>query len=319
MSEDESTTVGTSNDARLALLNQINDANDELKADDYQSVNDDGTTEAFVVQKADGTKEELSDEANHEEIIDHDAEKEVQTSQKEVQLHKLRINGVEREVTYAELVARAQKIEAADAYLAEAGRIRNEIANKAVQQPSQDVAVQQSNKLEEAKALARALQMGTEEEAAEVILKLRGEIYQAAPQPQGDISKVIDERLTFNEAITTYRNEYKDLEADPVLRQMVLDRDAEMIRNGDRRPYIERYRDIGNQVRGWIGKFKPADSVAQTQDKVARKAAAPAVPKAAGGKTPTTVDEEKEESTADIIAGIAAKRGGPQWMRGLDS
>ena len=298
--------VGTGNDARLALLNQINDANDEIRADDYQSVNDDGTTEAFVVQKSDGTKEELADEAVHEPIIDHDAE----TS---VQLHKIKVNGVEKEVTYQELVDRAQKIAAADVYLAEASRIRQELIAKSAQQPQH----QQDNRqqqLEEAKALARALQMGTEEEAAEVILRLEQKIHQAA-RPQDDISKTIDERLTFNEAISKFRTEYADITGDYRLNKMALEMDTEMIRNNDRRPYEVRYKEIGDSIRGWVNQFNPA---APVQDKQARKAAAPAVPKAASGKTPSSADEEKEETVSDVIADIAKNRGGPQWMRGLN-
>ena len=62
VSDDTGEALGTSNDARVALLNKINDANDALRADEYANINDDGSTEAFTVQNADGSKDPLADE-----------------------------------------------------------------------------------------------------------------------------------------------------------------------------------------------------------------------------------------------------------------
>jgi hypothetical protein len=316
--------IGTGNDSRLTLLAQINDANDAAAAEggDLYDVKDDGTTEAFVVQKADGTKEALTDEAKHEQIVDHDADKIAadaleETIKEEIAAsptikHKIKVNGVEQELTFDELVTRAQKVSSADQYLAEAARLRNEAATQA-KPPIADASKQDSN--EELLATARAIQMGSEEEAVAALQK----IINKGPS-QDDLAKTIDERLTFNEAIAKFRSDFKDLVSDPHLHKMVLDRDAELIRQGDRRPYDERYTAVGTEVRNWVAKFKPA--VADTKpdpkpvvDKAARKAAAEGVPKAAGGKVPNVVDEDKEESSSDVIANMAASRGGPQWMR----
>ena len=307
--------VGTGNDSRLAMLAQINDANDAAAANggDLYDVNDDGTTEKFVVQTAEGSKEELVDEAVHEEIIDHDADKGVAPVVAAPTKHRIKVNGVEQELTFDELITRAQKVSSADQYLAEAARIRNEVV-AGQSKPSPDVSVSQESD-DDALAIARAIQMGSEEEAVAAIQKIRNK----GPS-QDDLAKTIDERLTFTEALSTFRKDFNDLVSDPVLHKMVLDKDAALIASGDRRPYSIRYTEIGNEVRAWVGKFKPTTpetpKVKTSPDKVVRKAAAEQVPKAAGGKIPDAADEEIVESESEIIANMAKSRGGPQWMQG---
>jgi hypothetical protein len=95
-----------------------------------------------------------------------------------------------------------------------------------------------------------------------------------------------------------------------------------LIRRGDKRSYAERYTAVGNEVRNWVKKFQPAVTevakpVVPVVDKQTRKENVQAVPKAAGGKTPSTVEEEKEETYSSVIEGIAKARGGPQWMSGM--
>jgi hypothetical protein len=319
-------TVGTNNDARVAMLNRINDQNDELAANngDLVSLNDDGTTAPFVVLKEDGSLEELKDEAKHDEIIDHDALSDQAAAAKKIaedaaaaqaaqpRMVTIKVNGVEQQVTEEELIARAQKVAAADQYLAEAARLRNEIAGQA--REKQDEPTQQQ--IEDDLALARAIQMGSEEEAVAAIRKIK-----SAPTLSPDVlAKTVDERLTFNDAIRNFRNDFSDLVADPYLNKMVMDKDAELIRNGDKRSYSERYTAIGNEVRAWVASKAPAAKTEEAVktpvvDKQTRKENVQAVPKAAGGKTPSTIEEEKEESTSDVIAGIAKARGGPQWLR----
>ena len=308
--------VGTNNDARLALLAQINDQNDELRGDELEQINDDGTTEPFVVKTAEGEEQQLTNEAKTEEI-----NQEGFVAPTEPKKVIIKVNGVEKEITQEELIARAQKIEAADQYLAEAARIRQEALKQQQTRPSvEDAALKQKQQEDEDLALARALQMGDEAEAVAAIRKIREGSKQQAPSINMDeVSKTIDERLTFNRAIQAFRNEYKDLVNDPVLHKMVLDKDAELIAQGDRRPYYERYVDVGNQVRAWVGQFKPAATETKDplQDKIDRKAAVATPPKATGGKVASTIVEDKEESVSDTIANIAKARGGPQWMNGM--
>jgi len=318
---DEGDTIGTGNDARLKMFAQINDQNDQMLAQngDLADVNDDGTTTAFK------PVENLTD--------DEIAARELQRAQDEANgtgadttpppeepKHKIKVNGRELELTTAELLERAQKVEAADEYLKEAARLKREAEQRQTtqdtqQQPSrEDVA---ADHLEERRALVRAIQMGTEEEAMAAIEKL-----QARTTPSvnaDDISRAVDERITFNDAVTKFQTEFKDLVNDPTLLNVVLSRDKELLAQGDKRSYWERYQEIGKDVRTWRDSLiKAAQPETKPEpDKATRKAAAPAVPAGASIKAPQTADdEEREESPSEVIAAMAKARGGPQWLRG---
>jgi hypothetical protein len=313
---EEGEATGNGNDARLKILQQINDQNDVALAEsgDLVDVNDDGTTSAF-------TKEEtLTDE----EVT----AKELQRAEDEANLtpepekhpeepkHKIKVNGKELELTTDELVQRAQKVESADTYLKEATqKLRDAEANAAKPAlPSIEDVMAEAG--EERRALVRAIQMGTEEEAMAAIEKLQSRTPSVSAD---DVARTVDERLTFNDAVSRFQTEYKDLAEDQVLLNIVLQRDKELIAQGDKRSYWERYEDIGNSVRDWKDKLtKPATTETQkpVSDKQTRKASASAVPQGAGTKAPAAVnDEDKEESVGDVISAMAKARGGPQWLR----
>jgi hypothetical protein len=313
---EEGEVVGTGNDARLKFLAQINDQNDATLAEngDLADVNDDGTTTAF------GKPETLSDEEVTQKELDRFAEEANQSSEEHAEeqpKHKIKVNGKELELTTEELVLRAQKVESADEYLKEASqKLREAEAREAVKPtlPStEDVAAKAA---EDRRALVRAIQMGTEDEAMAAIEKLQSRTPSVSAD---DVARTVDERLTFNDAVSRFQKDYKDLADDPVLLNIVLQRDKELIAQGDKRSYQERYEDIGNSVRTWKeGLTKPAtpEHEKPVSDKQARKASAPAVPQGAGTKAPAVVsDEDKEETPAEIISNMAKTRGGPQWLR----
>ena len=306
---------GTGNDARLAMLNAINDANDTAKADEFQEYTDDGATVEFVPENTEQSEE-------HAETGD-DAELAAEAAPSATRTYKIKVNGAEKELSEEEVLARAQKVEAADAYLAEAARIRKQAADEYTeyhrqqQQPSrQDV---EAGLLEERRALARAIQMGTEEEAIAAIARLQ-QTTQSPPLNRDELMRTVDERLNFQEAVGVFKRDYTDIVTDPILSKIASDRDQELLAAGDKRSYMERFRAIGDDLRSWKAEIvkgaTPAMQEVKAEDKRTRKAAAPSVPQAASKKSaPMASDDEKEESYADIIAGIARHRGGPQWTR----
>jgi hypothetical protein len=317
--KDSGEAQGTGNDARVALLNRISDENDQRAAEDFADVNDDGTTSPFVVRTADGEEVPLKDESATDGAAAAEIDKLAEESGSVPSKIKIKVNGREIELTQDELIERAQKVESADMYLAEAARLRTENARNAVaanQATTRKPVVEEQDSVEEDLAIARAIQMGTEEEAVAALRKLRT----SRPSVTADdVRRTVDSRLTFNEAIQQFRSSFKDIASDPVLNQMAIDADARLLAQGDKRPYAERYTEIGNEIRGWADRMvqarapvtKPTDPGAE---KLARKAAASPIPKAASTKSASTVEPEKEESTSDIIASIAKSRGGPQWM-----
>lgn len=299
--DDGGEAVGTGNDARVALLNSIGDNADRERGDEFADVEDDGSTSQFAKPAPTEVDEEdeAAAQAEATEAARLAAEQAAAETDAPAKIVR-KVNGQDLEIT-DELLVKAQKIAAADQYLAEASRIRNEA--KGTAPAEQEITVD-----DDLASVARAIQMGTEEEAVAALRKLI---------PKGpsvdDFSRKIDERLTFNTAYAAFCTDYKDIMGDPRLRKLAEDEDAALTKAGDTRTYAERFTAIGEGLRKWKQPEAAADPLAV---KEARKAAAPSVPKAAGGKHATAVEEEKEESASETIAKMAQSRGGPQWLNG---
>lgn len=345
MTKDEGTTdlqvtengdvIGTGGGDRLAALNRIADSADGVKLEqdelvDVVSVDNDET--APFVPGADNEDAPLpvSGDAGDQETVDAELRRAAEEANlappPEVpphapapeQKHRIKVNGKEFDLTTAELIARAQKVDQADIYLAEAARARQEALKPPA--PSQEELDAESR--EEAVRLAQALQVGTPEEAAAAILELRKSRTPRGPT-EADIARVTDDRLRFRQDSDWFKTEYADIFADPFLKKLALDRDGEQTRSGDGRPYRERYKEIGDTIRDWTGKFKgeaekpaivPAASLESRREAKAA-AAKKAAPPAAAVKAPAGEADEKPESPSDVIASIAKARGGNQFMR----
>ena len=124
--------------------------------------------------------------------------------------------------------------------------------------------------------------------------------------------------LSFNDAVNRFKTEYNDLVSDPFLLEIVQTRDKELLAQGDKRNYWERYESIGKDVRKWMAektKAAPAQTT-QVKDKQQRKASTPVAPQGASQKAPEAVTEEDQDiPTSEVIAAMAKARGGPQFMR----
>lgn len=307
MDENENTgeAVGTGNDDRIARLNAIADSADADRAEELANINDDGTTEPFVVDAA-----PAETPAEEEETPSSSADEELEKK------YRIKVNGKEIELTEAELIARASKIEAADEYLRRAAE-----ANRRVQEPAAPVAdpnVLQRHRDDEDLALVRAIQVGTEQEALAALRKLREQAGARPSLSRDDVSRTIDERLAFNTAIERFSTEYNDVWSDPILKKIAFDKDAQLLQQGDTRPYWERYQEIGSEVRSWKESLAPAKKAEVTMtDKEARKASAPKVPAPASAKSkPAKVEEDDiDDNPSAVISAMAQRRGGPQWMR----
>jgi len=209
--------------------------------------------------------------------------------------YKIKVNGQDREYTEAELIERAQKAESADQRFQEAAQLKRE-AEELRQAPPKDPVKPEVE--ENYLAEARRLQMGSEEEAAEVIKRLT----QRPSLNEADVNRKIDERLTFTTSVERFKTEYPELFSDTYLSRLVASRDDELVKAGDKRSYYDRYKAIGDEIREWAGKVKPVNT------KQERKASITTLPTAnvrqSGGQ-----EEDKEESTSDVIAGMAKTRG----------
>jgi hypothetical protein len=322
--DEQGNVIGTGNDARVKLLNQIGDNADRIRGEEFYEEDDAGNRSEFTFSDNETTTEE--EEKSEQEVEEEHESTQVDETGSQPQLttppakYKIKVNGVEKEVSIEEVLSIAQKVESADQYLREAANLNQEAKKLANPQAKQ----QPQPKVEELDdvSLARTLQMGSEEEAAAAIRSLR-----KPSLSQDDLAKTVDERLNFQMAVQWFNSEFNDITSDPVLNQLAINQDNVMRANGDNRPYKVRYAEIGKSIRGWVesktGKSQTApEDTTETvkQDtltsKKAKKANAPQVPKAAHGKVETPVEEEEEESVQDTIAKMAQSRGGPQWLRG---
>lgn len=214
----------------------------------------------------------------------------------------LKVNGVERQVTEEELIALAQKGYSADERFAEAAALRNEAAAFAQKQrlaPDPDPV---STVDDDDRALARALQMGNEDEAAAVIAKLR-----RTPSVNDEVVRAIDERLTFKQASDRVLSEFKDITSDPYLWQLMQSEDEKLVKSGDSRGYWERYQDIGGKLRQHFRLPAPHANPG-TDEKLARKASVTPLPKASVRNSPQAEDDGPE-NPSDVIRAQAKARG----------
>ena len=309
-SENGGDTIGSGNDERLALLDRINDRNDAERADELQFVNDDGTTEPFTVEGDPNADDVVVNEVKPDEEV-------APIKEEAVKAPRIKVNGEDVELT-PELIAKAQKIASGDKYLEEAAIARKAVTipeKEEVQLPSKEDIEQRSD--EEELALVRAIQMGTEEEAVAALRKIRNRSPGVTAE---DIGRIADERLNFKTALAWFESEYKDLVDDPQLHGIVWQRDKDLVTDGDKRPYEERFKQVGDEVREWrdamVKKYttKPVEN--SLESKEARKSAAPKAIVAANAKAKPKVDEdESDESPSAVISNMAKARGGPQWAR----
>ena len=312
----EESGAGTGNDDRIARLNAIADQTDADRAEEFANVNDDGSTEPYVVaatEQQDAESALANTEEQSASVSDDDG-----SPSAEAKRYRIKVNGKELELTEAQLIERAQKIEAADEYLRQAAEARRKLEQ--IAKPEVDEVELRRRQDEEDRALVRAIQVGTEEEAAAALRKLREQTSARPSLSRDDVSRTIDERLAFNQAIEKFSSEYTDVWADPILKKIALDRDAQLLKDGDQRTYWERYSSIGEEIRTWKQSIAPAAKQPEPTmaDKVERKASAPKVPTATASvkSKPVKVEEDDVDDTpTSVIAQMAARRGGPQWMR----
>jgi hypothetical protein len=274
---DNGEVVGSANERKLSRMEELANEADALRDDDLHDVAEDGAIEPV-------TEEVEETEVPVVEVV---------VTEPEVRKKKLKINGIEREFTDEQIEALAAKTASADEYLANAKRLFEETQARA--QPSKDV-----DTSEDDLQLARALQMGDEQEAARVIRQLR-----AKPSfDQDAIAAGVTDKIRFQEASDWFKEEYKDIMADKDLLNIAINRDAEMAQSGDSRSYRERYKEIGDSLRAKF--LKPVNDL---QTKQERKASTVRVLPTASARSGTEAVEEPDDSPRAVVAQMAAARG----------
>ena len=283
--------TGNRNQSRLDHLNAIAEANDSERDLDRP-------IEEQVAGKPEKPQEAPEVEASPAVETPAEATIEVVEQAPDHKKYKLKILGEEREVTEDELIRRAQKNESADHYLAEAAKLYRQAQEYSAQNPE---VPQPSRDVDEDLGLARAIQMGTEQEALEAIRKIR--TAQPPPMDAAAVVRDVENRMSFRQAVTWARKEYQDIFGDPDLEALFLTKDRNLVDGQDSRAYEDRYKEIGDGIRA---KFKTPS--VQFEAKESRKASVTTLPRA-NSRAVVPAQDEPVESVSQTIAGMAKARG----------
>lgn len=223
-----------------------------------------------------------------------DLEAEPEPTEPEPELVTIKVDGEERQVP-KHLVEEAgiralQKESAADKRLEEATLLFREAQNLRQQVPTEKLPQQE----DAAVTLAKAIQYGTEDQAAEAIRRLQGH---ASVTPEALQSFVADQ-IEFRDAAHQFKREFKDILSDPLLEKLAYTLEDEKRKAGDKRPYAELYTEIGTELRKRFGKTP--------EDKLEKKADIVNIPSASARRPAPPA--EKPETPSQIVEKMRAAR-----------
>lgn len=175
--------------------------------------------------------------------------------------------------------------------------------------------------------LANALQFGTPEQAAEAMSVLRGRGTASPEEIQkfatSQARLAAQDEVQFQDAMKFVQGEYADLLSNDYLKRLFFVEEnrrrapKERGGEGDRRPYRDLYKSIGDDLRKSFNLTKAAPAGQPTPPgtaaaRQARKAETPPVPRTAAARLQESAAAEKAKTPSEIIAGMAAMRGKAQ-------
>ena len=231
-------------------------------------------------------------------------------------LVRVKIDGVESEVTVAEMQRQYQKNGAAERRLEEATRLLNEA--RAASPPVGFAPAATSNDIqttpggdEEGKAFLAALFDGDEEKALAALKAVGFGRPQPTPTTQqlaAQLTPAIKQQLVVDSALERFEATYADVMADPYLEGMAADFIKQEMEAG--MPFVDALDVGGKRTRDWLAsKGVTAPTPNPTTDrntKLERKAGIDVIP--ALNSKATTV-EEPEQSATDVINEMRKARG----------
>ena len=315
--EEEISTVAKPHyESRSALLKEINDTNKEKYA--AEGDEDEG-------EEPDSDVEEEAEEADKPAEIAEPPKEEIPVVGKK----KFTIDGKEVELTEEQIIERVQKSAAADARLAEATRLledakrtaatlRPEPSNQPPAKTSPEADVGDDAKIIE--KITQAVLYGDGEQVAEAFKPLLGRGRQApdlTTQTQGmtpqQVQGYVTETLAFEKGKQLLESPpeqggYADVWSDPMLRGMFQRRENELRDAKDNRSYVDLYKAVGEEIRGWLNKqIEQRTPKTGLEDREAAKRSTGVI-RGAGGKVPTPA-EMKPKSHEDKLNEMRSRRG----------
>jgi len=173
----------------------------------------------------------------------------------------------------------------------------------------------------DAAELARALQYGSEEEAAAAVQKMAhmgANATQMQNVSQDKLLPFIQDTIAYNDAVKMLERPaaeggYGDLWSDPTMRKLFIAKEQEVramcAQNNDPLPsYRELYSGIGDGLRTWRDGISPQPTTTTLSDKQNRKRSSDAPPVAGGRMSAPNRDASKPKSRKEVLAEMAAGR-----------
>ena len=224
---------------------------------------------------------------------------------------KIKVDGQEREVPESEIMEHGrralQKESAADKRLQEATELLRQAKEQfsqmggspQVERPRRDL-----SQLDDL-ALARRIQMGTKDEAAEAVAVMRD---RETVSPD-NVAAMVEGRILAKLKFEEIRGDYKDVLDDDYLAKLAVMEDQRMIADGDTRLPHERLPDIAKKLRAWR---TPKDAkkvvLEDLESKRNAKAAAASIP-SAHGRSSAATPQQKPQSRSEVIQEMREARG----------
>ncbi len=269
--------VGTGNDARIDRFEAIADNADAARAEDFDDL-DAMQANDIAVEDVQGYDGSIEDDAAAPRML------------------TLKINGREVQMTEAEVIARAQKVAAADEYLKSAAAVHR-TAQQMAPSPQRDEPQQADF---DPLALARAIQMGTEEEAAAAIEALR----RPSVTPD-DVERRVEAKLTFREKQAQVEGRHATILNHSVLGNVFRQRLHALAAESPDLSLEEGYGQVAESMKR---DFAPMlEEAPKPQTKADRKALMSTIPSAAGRQQSADADEGDDNPEA-VIASMAKAR-----------
>lgn len=165
--------------------------------------------------------------------------------------------------------------------------------------------------------LAELIQFGTKEQAAEAIKLLQKRDSSTLTQ-EGlqqfmvqQIPQMVNQQLSFRDAVNFAKSEYGDLLNDPYLKDLFVLKEDQMRKAGDTRPPQELYKEIGNAIRTHFNRPKaaPTTTPKTMEERKEAKAKAPATPRLASARMDGGEGTPKPKTNAEIIEAMRKARG----------
>ncbi len=227
---------------------------------------------------------------------------------------KVKVDGVEQEVSAEDLIRAYQKNSAADRRLEEAARILRDAEQLAAQQQVAEPEQPQGNLREEAAEMMSKLYDGDQEAAAEALVNLLAKT-KGGDQPtrrqevDADVlAEQVLERMAFNSAVERVKSDYPDLVADSNLEQLVVMQSTNLVSSGV--PRAEALLSVAESLYKSLGKTptgrqqdtpKPKSARQENKDRLDN------VPSASATATSMPVKSEEPDQSA-LIREVARRR-----------